>query len=320
MDAEKIRDINDYNALYGYKDFNIYKLDDNMLNAVYGINDLAIPEFNSVCLPYIKKRDLFKKAKCFYASKLLLHDVGFMSNRMLTRLIRKNNISSIDELVSIYNASAAYVSPYKIPVEFSRQRVFSGTLETQIVVFENHEVFSELLPKLSVFFNKIFLAKKPTDIGVCCYVHELMHSQLQSQKGIVDNYYDSEVFSIFFELLCAYENHDYYLYALVARINKIFLSFNNMYLYQTDQKDKIEKPNYELYDFCNDGKYLISTLKAFSLLDKYINGSYGDKKNILLRMQSVIDGVVHSSSFLENMDVTYDSILDPDITKSLLSK
>lgn len=319
MDAKKIKDIDDYNALYGYKDFSVYELDDDILHAVQGINELDVPEFNGVCLPYIKKRDLFKKAKCFYASKLLLHDVDFMSDRMLIGLIKRNQITSLDQLAELYNASGTKVSPFRIPVEFTRERAFAGTLETQIVVFEDHEAFSELLPKLNIKFNKIILSKKPTDIGACCYVHELMHSQLQPQKGIIDNYYDSEVFSIFFELLCAYENHDSYLYALVNRINRLFFSFNNMYLYQTDQKDKIDAPNFELYDFCANGKYLLSTLKAFELLDKYLNGSYGDKKKILLRMQSVIDGVIKTSSFLESMEVSYESIQDPNITKRLLN-
>ncbi len=318
MESEKIRDINDYNALYGYKDFKVYQLDDEMLSAVHDIYDLDIPEFNGITIPYIRKRAFFKKTINFFASKLSFHDVGFMSDKMLKRLINKNEISSIDQLVELYNSSGAMVSPYKIPIEFTRTKAFSGTLETQLVLLDDHEQFIELLSKLNIYFNEIFLPKKTTNVSVGCYAHELIHLQLLSQKGIVESLYDSEVFSIFFELLCAYENHDVYLYVLVLRINMLFSSINNMFLYQTDQKDKIEASRYELYEFCMSGKYLLSTLKAFSLLDKYLNGSYSTKRSILLRMQSVIDGEQKMSEFLEHYDVGYETIKDSSITDRLL--
>ena len=319
MAQDRLDDIEDYLALYGIKEFTPYVLDDNILNTVHEIIRLDVPPFLGHNIPYVSRDDVRKRAIDFYNSKVSVHDVGHMSDEMLIDLIRNNMIANVDQLVDLYNSSGAIISPFDIPIEYTHPNAFHGTLELQLVVTQDRTFFRELLPRLKILFNKIILAKKPTTISVTSYIHEIMHSQLESHKGIVKNYYDGEVLSVFFELLYAYENKSNYHLLLAFRINEIFNHFNNMYLFQTGEPGDLPE-KYEFYDFCSSGKYLLSDLKAFSLLDKYLNGSWVEKRNILIRLQCVLDGLISTSNFLEDYDIDYESILDSDITKRLLNK
>ena len=248
MAESKLEDINNYLALYGIKDFKPYELDDDMLKTIQDINQLDIPTFEGVSVPYIRKRTMLRNAYRFYKSKVRVHDVGYMSDETLLYLIRNNNIVSIDQLVELYNSSGATISPFQIPIEYRYDSAFSGTLELQLIVTEDKKFFRELLPKMKVLFNKIILSKKPTELTTTAYIHEIMHSQIESHKGVVANYYDSELFSIFFELLYAYENNSNYQLILSNKLSGIFFNFHNMYLYQTEQFDKLPE-NYRFYDF-----------------------------------------------------------------------
>ena len=317
MESKNVQDVRNYIAFHGHKDFKTYKLDDDMLKTIQEIVAFDIPEFDGVTIPYVNKKQMIKVAKAFYATKVLIHDVGFMSDKMLIDAIRKNEFVTFDQLIDIYNETGVYISPYKIPIDLESEKAFYGSLDLQILLMDNNEMLREMLPKMKPFFNRIVLPIFPTEVAIPGYVHEIMHSQLESHKGIIDNYYDAEVFTIFFELLSAYECNMHYLMLLTFRFNNIFVDFNNMYYYQTGQFDRLPE-NYTYYDFCTGGKYLLSTLKDFYLLDKYFKASNLGKKEILQQMQTVIDGEVKISKFLEHYDVSYEKILDSSISDRLL--
>ena len=317
MEAKNVNDVRDYVAFHGHKDFKTYELDDDMLKTIQEIAALDIPEFNGVTIPYVNKKQIIRVAKAFFATKVLVHDVGFMSDKMLVNAIRINDIVTFNQLLDIYNQTGVYVSPYKIPVDLECENTFFGSLDLQIVFMDNRELLRKMLPKMKTFFNRIVLPKYPTEVAIPGYVHEIMHSQLESHKGIIDNYYDAEVFSIFFELLCAHDCNIHYLMNLTFRLNNMFICFNNMYYYQTEQFDRLPE-TYGYYDYCSAGKYLLSALKAFYLLDKYFKASNLVKKEILKQMQAVMDGEVKTSKFLEQCDVSYETILDSSISDRLL--
>jgi len=315
MDARKIIDINQFVALYGHKGFNLYEIDDDVLKVMKEIVELDIPEFSGTNLSYITKRKMKKDAMKFYGSKLLLRDVGYLGDRQLISVLRGAFISSIDELVDLYNAAGVYVSPFAIPIVYSKDKAFAGSLETQLLVADD-DYIDNVLKKMKIFFNHIYLSKGVTDISTSCYIHEIMHSQLESQKGIVEDFYNGELLSVFMEMLSAYERKDQtYFMILALRINHLCSSFNRMYLCQTDQ---MTDENYKLFNFCSDGKYLVSIFKAFNLFDKYIHGSYNDKKNVLISIQSVIDGAKTLEEVLNKLDISYENSLDSEITNRLL--
>lgn len=318
MKTRDLKDIRNYIMLHGHDDMEIYEVDDKVLKVMKELVELPIPEFDGITIPYISKVLLANKARYFLDTKLLLHYVGYLSNKTLLHLLKDKRIVDIDSLVELYNKSASFISPYKIPIEYTDDSIFSGSIETQLLVTDNKEFYESILPKLKVFFNQIRLSKYTTEVGVSCYIHELMHSQLESHKGVIDNYYNSEVFSIFMELLYAYENNKLaFDVILSSRINNMIVSFNNMYLYQTEQ---MEDKDYELFNYCKDGKYLNSILKALNMLDLYIGSDHKVKKEILSGIQEVISGNNTVEDFLTRFDITYESSLNSEVTKKLLLK
>ena len=324
MKAEGNKNIRDYISFYRDADLEEYDLDDKLTSVLQDIIKLDIPEYDGTTVPYISRKEMVSRSRAFYKSKLLFHDVSFIPDRKIKRIGRKM-VSSIDELIEMCNNTAALVSPYRIPVRYLYDNSIAGTLDANVIVPKNiermdREELRQLVSKIKMHYSKIILPKKTTELSVSNYVHELMHTQLESNPKTIDNYYDSEVLTIFMELLCAYEQKSDFHMLLTHRIGHMCYNHNVMFLYLTEQYDKLGDEHFSKYDYCRCAKYLISELKAFNLLDIYLNGSYATKKEILISVQSVIDGVRNMSSFLEKMDISYENSLDSDITKRLLSK
>ena len=319
MASKEIRDIDNYILLHGHKNLTeLFELDNDLLDYVKEIALLDLPEFKGTQIPYISRQTMKNNSKNFASSILSFRDVGFLSDKKLKELLTKYEITSVKELIYLYNSSPVFISPFKIPIEYSHDCLFSGTLDTQVLITEQQKLYKKLLPKLNLYFTKIVLAKGVTDIASSCYLHELMHTQLERHKGIIDNYYNSEVFSIFIELLYAFENNNIsYMLILTCRINNLLLNFNSMYLFQTDQPQDRE---YTKFDYVVDGKYLLSTMKAFNLLEKYIYGTKGIKREILKQMQKVIDGEKKVEEFLKKFEIDYNNSRNPDITRNLILK
>ncbi len=318
MDTKDLRDIELYLLLHGHDDLDLYSVDDEVLSVMKELVELSVPEISGVEFPYIRKNTMTYNAKKFLSSHLQIHPVGYLSDRKLISLLKDRRIVDEDSLIEIYNKSASFVSPFKIPIEYTDNSVFSGSLETQLLVIVDKDLYAKILPRLEVFFNRICLSKFTTDIGTACYIHEIIHSQLECWKGIIGNYYNSEVLSIFMELFYVYENNPLAYDVIISnRINHLLVSFNNMYLFQTDQ---IEKENYTIYNYCSDGKYLISIFKAFHLFNLYIHSNNSSKKKILSNIQLVIDGHIMLEDFLDKNHIYYENSLDSVITNQLIKK
>lgn len=319
---EPQQQIDFYMTFYGFNNFEKKQLDQKDIQAVIDIAELDMPEYATIELPYIKRRAFKEKTKAFCSSKLLFHNVGVLTDKRLYRAMRRAGEQDIDGIAEVYNKAAISVSPFKIPINYNKNNILDGTLRPQLYYLDDFNDLLELLPKLNIYYAEVKLPVISTEFGVPGYIHELVHSQIKNQRGIVDYYYDDEVLSIFMELLYAYEHKELYMPVLMSRIRCLCGSFTNMYLYQTGTLDELKdvKPDYNDVDYLAGGKYVFSILKAFKLLDTYLNGSYGVKKDILIRIQSVFDGARKLSETLEGLDVNYESSLDSNVTKRLLSR
>lgn len=319
---EPQQQIDFYMTFYGFKDFEKKQLDQKDIQAVIGIAELKMPEYAFAELPYIKRKAFLEKTKAFCSSKLLFHNVGVLTDDRLYKVMRKAKVQDLDGIAEVFNKAAISVSPFKIPISYEKKNVLDGSLRPQLFYLDAFNELLELLPKLNIYYAEVKLPVTSTEFGVPGYVHELVHSQTKNQRGIIDNYYDDEVLSIFMELLCAYERKELYIPVLMSRIRCLCGTFTNMYLYQTGTLEELKevKPDYNDVDYLAGGKYVFSILKAFKLLDVYLNGSYGVKKDILIRIQSVFDGARKLSETLESLDVNYESSLDSNVTKRLLSR
>lgn len=139
------------------------------------------------------------------------------------------------------------------------------------------------------------------------YVHEITHTQVDSLKGSLEEYYNVEVLSIFNELFHA---------SILDKDEKILRLNDSRRIYEMsitaqelrknfDGKNNMDRN--ELLDCC---KYLISDLKAYDLFITFYNANNSVKNDILDDVQSVFDGIITVEELLAKYDVTLDSIED----------
>ena len=319
MVVRTMEDLNDYMLLHGHKSLGEFELTDELTNSVVEINKINVPFDNGTQFKYISKLRMKHNAKEFFNDYYKLHNVGYLPDRQLIKLVNSRRIASIEDIIDAYNRAAKMISPFKLPIKYNINNVNGGVLITQALVTEDHEYFEQLLPNLNLYFTGINLSKSITDITTASYIHEITHSQVESNKTVVDEFHNAEVLSIFNELFYAYK-YDITLFnfLLLNRLNGLFMSFDSIYALKTSKSRKniIQGKEYSDFDYHTDVKYLTSTLKALKLLADYIDK--GNSSFITHQIDRVFEGQRTVEDCLSDLNITLDNSLNPDNVKKLI--
>ena len=261
-------------------------------------------------LEMVKRKVALRQCKVILNKLVKMHKVfqldkqGFYS--FLHSIDLNENTLTFDELLSIYdkiNGFSSYVDPYDIKVRFVNSSNFlEGELLSSV-----YDTYSDGEIKTVTSFDRINLGGLCTVVTPCVYSHELTHSQLQSNRGIVKRYENVECLSYFVELVVALELSDD---EEILRIMDKFIKSELIKL--IEGLEKCKEFNDDLYD---TSKYLISTFKAIKLFNLYYKGSSLMKVDMLSRIQKVFDG----DMYLEDLLVYYgvDEKVDKDLVKYL---
>lgn len=188
-------------------------------------------------------------------------------------------------------------NPLKLPINLiSSSDIFSGSV-TEIITNTKHHIV----------FREINLSKTVTEQTSSSYIHEITHTQLDRLKGIIRDYYNLEVLSIFNELFHASIldseekllklNDSRRIYEMSITAQELLDHHNKKSLMSRD----------ELLDCC---KYLISGLKAYNLFITFYYGNDDLKNDILDDIQSVFDGYLTLEELLTKYDITYENSQD----------
>ena len=229
---------------------------------------------------------------------------------MVEEKLNDIEIESYDEIPPLYNKCAIKVSPYKLPIEYVFESEFYGALKVASPQIDNIDIINNI----NVFFEGIKLNNNYNRYLISVYIHEIIHTQLESNKGIIEDIRNKEVLSIFMELLYVYENNkeDYYR-ILKDRIECILNDFNK--IVKATIKNKQNHFKYLI-----NISYLISTIKAFNILNLYINSNNNIKQEIITNIQNIFDNKKTLEEILTKYDITTDSSKDIKIVKSLLKR
>lgn len=192
-------------------------------------------------------------------------------------------------------------NPFNIPiVEEKIKSVFSGSVI---------EFFPPDFDK--ILFKGIVLGIPYTEQTSVSYVHELTHIELDSVPKIVSDYYNSEVLSIFLELVYSYHTSENLLRINDSnRILELINMIEQVLIYPEKEHDKL----------LEGSKYICSTLKAITLFINYYYGSNSIKKEILFQIQQVFDGAIQLEEMLTKYDITYESSQDEKRLKKYFSR
>ena len=142
-------------------------------------------------------------------------------------------------------------------------------------------------------------------LGIITHLHEVTRTLLERNKGSVKDYYKAELLSILIEKIAALE---------IDRTS-ILLSKQNIYRYE-NLKQCIEKTDDDSH------KYLLSTLLAEVLFDKYEKGNETYKNHVLAQINQILEGNLVLEDFLISEGITLDNdnlpcFIDENIQKSV---
>lgn len=262
-------------------------------------------------LEMVKRKVALRQCKVILNKLIKMHKVfqldkqGFYS--FLHSIDLNENTLTFDELLSIYdkiNGFSSYVDPYDLKVRFVNS---SNFLEGE-VLSSIYDTYSDGEIKTVTSFDRINLGGLCTVVTPCVYAHELTHTQLQSNRGIVKYYENLECLSYFVQLIVGLElseDED------TLRMMEKFIKVELIRLITGIEKN-MAKNDDDLYD---TGKYLNSTIKALKLFILYYNGSELMRLDMLKRVQKIFDGDMYLEELLDYYGIN--AKVEKDIVKHL---
>ena len=319
MRVSTMEDFYDYLVYHGHQlDFEDFHIDDRSVDAVREVSKLIPKEVVEVPLSRIHHFRMKKDAKAFFQQNFRLHEVGYLTDNKLKRSLIHQEVSEERDISKIYNQSAKKISPFRLPLQYVYPLFYEASLVYQAIDMEDAALRRELLSEMDVSFKGIYLPKVLTPIATTAYVHEITHTQLESQKGIVEEYYNVEALSIFMELLYSYLNDPLIFQTeLLLRLENVKATAHRMMAYDSSKEDKVSDCNFSEYSYHESAKYFISTFKALNMLQLYMGSDDNIRQYIIDCCQNVFDGKYSLEEMLKRLDITaYDSI-HPRYVKSI---
>ncbi len=246
------------------------------------------------------KKEHIKKAQNstidFYESFFKLQRVPFFIERKIGN--------------KVISTKAGDIHPFALPIKKEKDvDEFYGSLNE--VIF-----FTE--PYKTIYYKSISLAKDTTELSKLAYTHEIAHTQLNHVRGLIEHYYNTEVVSIFLELVHALELNDGE-YLLTAhdslRLPELKYIIDEIHKYY----DRREEP--EIKKVLLEGSlYLQSTLQAYNLFITYYNSSISVKKEILTYIQALFNQEYTLEDMLSKLDISFESSINPERIKNYIRR
>lgn len=195
----------------------------------------------------------------------------------------------------------------KIPLIFKKHPYDLPLFETEedALIFDGaviEELTNSSRPK--VLFRGIELSKTTTECTSATYVHEITHTQLDSVKGSIKEYYNAEILSMFAETFHYMEiDKGERLLRLFdsRRISELNLILEDLIEYKNNSSTK------EKDELLEDSKYAISILKAYNLFITFYYENENIKNEILDDIQCIFDGYLTLEEMLSKYEVTLES-------------
>lgn len=217
----------------------------------------------------------------FYESFFELHRVPF--------IVEKNyGIRKVEKRGDVH--------PFGLPIKKVKDEdSFFGSLNELAILTDPEPLF---------YYRSITLPSKPTEITKLAYTHEIAHSQLNHIKGIIKDYYNTEVISILLESIHALEAdpterllyvHD------TKRLKDLVHIIKELNKYHSTDNPEIKNTLLE------ESVYLQSTLEAYELFLLYYYGSVELKREILAKVQALFNQEITLEELLSSFDISLES-------------
>lgn len=220
--------------------------------------------------------DLFKQLEGRKTSPNIQPVINNLKDQLTTGRIFLTEHFRLHSVLYLHDYKLIKGSPFYIPVKTINDDKLCGYLEKQTILKNTND--------FEIMFLKIYLSKKLSQFTPVIYSHEIMHTQLSSNMGSIENLYNEEILTIFVELLYGYHCNNENLNNSIInnRINDILIYYKNIIKYNNEGKIMDE-------DLVKNITFYISTITAIKLFIIYKNSSTVIKKEILSNIQKTLD-------------------------------
>lgn len=195
------------------------------------------------------------------------------------------------------------INPFGLPIKKEKNvDTFFGSLNEVLVRSDDG---------YDIFYKNLSLPRKTTNITKLSYSHEITHSQINHVKGLTKSYNNSEVISIFIELLLSHQTdqdesllrqHDY---RRLAELKSIITEL------ESSKDTVVEIDSIDDDNLIEASTYAMSTLQAYQLFFKYYYGNTYIKKEILSSIQRIFSHNRGVEETLSELDITFESSQNP---------
>lgn len=263
----------------GYESSNLYNFTISSFNREYKNNNVYLNKYSKEELKEIVKefyRYFFSVNNVYTISKSNIHknvaDIGKIDNE-------KDFYKKIDSILEIK-------SPFDIDIKYNDSYELCGNIHKPMI-YKDEFISSD---NRKVYFSYIDLSKNINDLTLCCYSHEICHTQLESNIGYSKDYLNKEVITMFIEKLMA-------LYLNPDLLNKVsFIREKSSYNYFLKLKGKL---CYE--EKINALMYIKSYLLSNELFKTFLSDKRHDK--YIYDIQNIFNGNITVDDYLDKYGI-----------------
>lgn len=234
-----------------------------------------------------------------------VYDLEYIFNEIKDLLAGYSDDPEFRKLFRLINFAVEKRSPFEMPVALDFfDNPFNGELIDSIVGAPS----MDYADKSRIVFSGVTLDRCLSNMSGAIYAHEITHSQVDSVKGSCCNYQNMEVLSIFNEKLVAMELDPSLELLKKMEKSRAFSLVNSFRV--LNYQDEFDEET-----VLKASTYVISTLQANHLFDKYLNGSEDERNAIILGVQRVFDGESTVEDLLSNNNVSFENSCDVELFK-----
>jgi hypothetical protein len=210
----------------------------------------------------------------------------------ILRMLSEDKFESKETLMASIEGNIRKVNPLSLEVKTALPSTFSAASEKALIIPENYSPDDLAMSK--IFFSSIAIGYPLTEATTPTYIHELTHTMVDYEPGIVNDYLNREVLEMFMEKLSSYHK-DETLYETVSRERyKSLIPPLKELKTSTDEYKKLRAST-----------YIASAYKAEHLFELYLKAT--NKKEFLKGIIRVLDHDLSLEELLKDHEITLEN-------------
>lgn len=248
-----------------------------------------------------KKITGIKLGSDFLKFHFKLHNIDILPKYNVNDLIAYFSTLEKDDIKAIYNSLLVQVNPLDLKYEFIE--TLNNFTNVVYPVVGERPYFDKIL-----FSNEI----ENTKLSETTYIHEIIHTQVESVLNSYKNIYNSEVLPYLCELIYTYEK------ALVDDGELLKYTLKNMFDVVVLKANRVYDSNRYKFTYDVDRNYCSSILKAFCLFEIFQSFKSDDDRNLMIdNIQRVFDGNMTVEQLLNIYNINDNNLLNDNVIKML---